>query len=44
MVVTLEPGIYIDGLGGGRIEHMIQVEENGARLLDRPGQYIEEDF
>lgn len=36
MVVTLEPGIYIDGEGGGRIEHMVYVTEDGPRLLDEP--------
>lgn len=42
MVVTLEPGIYIDGVGGGRIEHMIMVEDHGPRLLDTPNHYLKE--
>lgn len=42
MVVTLEPGIYIDGLGGGRIEHMVRVEDDGVELLDTPDEHLEE--
>ncbi len=42
MVVTLEPGIYIDGFGGGRIEHMIYLEEDGPRLLDTVNEHLEE--
>lgn len=42
MVVTLEPGIYIDGFGGGRIEHMVLVEEGGPRLLDEADEYLQE--
>jgi Xaa-Pro aminopeptidase len=42
MVVTLEPGIYIDGFGGGRIEHMIHLDEDGSHLLDEPNEHLEE--
>ena len=34
-VITIEPGVYIPGMGGVRIEDLAVVEEHGARVLTR---------
>ncbi len=35
MIVTVEPGIYIPGKGGVRLEEMVVIEEAGARILTK---------
>jgi Xaa-Pro aminopeptidase len=34
-VVTIEPGLYYPGLGGCRIEDVVQVTARGAKLLSK---------
>ncbi len=35
MIVTIEPGIYLPGFGGVRLENMARITSNGCELLTR---------
>jgi Xaa-Pro aminopeptidase len=39
-VITIEPGIYIPGFGGVRIEDLAVVQETGARILTRSAKQL----
>jgi Xaa-Pro aminopeptidase len=41
MVVTDEPGIYIPGEGGVRLEEMVVIEKKGARVLTKDRHFHE---
>jgi Xaa-Pro aminopeptidase len=41
MVVTVEPGIYIPGKGGVRLEEMVVVEARRARILTKNDCYYD---
>jgi Xaa-Pro aminopeptidase len=35
MVVTIEPGIYLPGWGGVRLENMVRVPADGCEILNQ---------
>jgi Xaa-Pro aminopeptidase len=41
MIVTVEPGIYIPGKGGVRLEELVVVEEQGPRILTKDRHYYD---
>ena len=41
MVFTVEPGIYIPGYGGIRIEDDILVKKAGIKILTNSSKYLE---
>jgi len=41
MIFTIEPGIYLPGWGGVRLEHMVRLTPEGCRVLDRPVHFYD---
>jgi len=39
-VVTVEPGVYIPGVGGVRIEDMVEVTPDGSRIIPRTAKEL----
>ena len=41
MIVTVEPGIYVPGWGGIRLENMMVVREDGCEVLNNDSTYLD---
>ena len=41
MIVTVEPGIYLPGRGGVRLEEMVAIGKNGPRILTKNDRYYD---
>jgi Xaa-Pro aminopeptidase len=41
MVVTIEPGIYLPGFGGVRLENMVRITQDGCELLNQQTLFYE---
>jgi Xaa-Pro aminopeptidase len=41
MIVTIEPGIYLPGWGGIRLENMAVVREDGAEILNQDQTWLD---
>ena len=40
MVVTIEPGAYVEGIGGARLEDVVLVKRNGFEILTRTSREL----
>ena len=41
MVITVEPGIYLPGWGGIRLENMVVVKEDSCEILNSDQTWLE---